>query len=228
MSERTALPVLKRSAEEREWLAEFVEERLSPAMTVLGIVFALVVVGDTLIGDESPWSGIFDVAGWLIWAAFVGEFIVRLVIAPSTGQFLKTNWWQLIFLALPFLRFVRLIQLARLGRAGRVLSSAIRTGRSAGAKLRSRLGWLLSLTLIVILASSQLLYEFGGFPSFGEAIHDAALATITGEPFARDSGVADIIEIVLAAYSVVVFASLAGAIGAFFFEERRSGGAPLP
>jgi voltage-gated potassium channel len=80
-----------------------------------------------------------------------------------------------------------------------------------------------SLTAIVILATAQLLYEFADFPSFGEALHAAAYGAITGEPVGSDELVASVIELLLAAYSVVVFASLAGILGAFFLDDRFRG-----
>jgi voltage-gated potassium channel len=46
------------------------------------------------------------------------------------------------------------------------------------------------------------------------------LATVTGEPLAAAGGIARIVEVVLAVYSVIVFATLAGALGAFFLQRR--------
>lgn len=197
-------------------------------MSALGILFVLVVLGDSLVRAQSPWDAIFAAAGWLIWGVFVAEFAARLLIAPSKGRFLRRNWWQALFLVLPFLRFVRLVAAARVTRVGRVLSSAISGGRTAGEALRSRLGWLVSLTVIVILAASQLLYELAGFERYGEALHRAAYGAITGEPVGRDGAAAQIIEIALAVYSVVVFASLAGILGAYFLDPNKPLGRTSP
>jgi voltage-gated potassium channel len=218
--------VLARSSSERSEIAEAIAERLHGAMALLGVLFALVVVGDTLVRAQSPWDTVFFIAGWVIWLVFVVEFTARAVVAPSTGAFLKRNWWQLLFLLLPFLGFLRIISAIRVARVGRVVSSAIRTGRSATARMRSRLGWLIALTLIVILAGGEILYEFAGFTSFGDALHAAAYGAITGEPVGRNNPTAQVVEIALAVYSVVVFAALAGILGAYFLgrgeEERES------
>ena len=61
-----------------------------------------------------------------------------------------------------------------------------------------------------------MLYVLGAYDEYAEALHDAALATVTGEPLPRANQVADVLEVVLAVYSVAVFATLAGALGAFF------------
>ncbi len=50
----------------------------------------------------------------------------------------------------------------------------------------------------------------------------AAMAAISGESIGREGAVVDVIDVVLPLYSVIVFASLAGTIGAFFPEQRDS------
>lgn len=186
---------------------------------MLGIIFLLVVLVDTVAELSGPLATAFDVAGWAIWAVFVLEFGLRVVIAPSTGDFLRRNWWQLVFLAVPFLRFTRILARLRVARLGRVITSAVRTTRTAGAKLSSRLGWLSSVTAVVILAASQILYVSAAYDRYGDALHDAALATITGEPMGSQAGLARVLEVALALYSVVVFATLAGVLGAYFLED---------
>ncbi|HEX6256952.1 MAG TPA: hypothetical protein VFZ70_14190, partial [Euzebyales bacterium] len=166
----------------------------------------------------------FSVASWVLWAAFVAEFVVRMVVAPSTSRFLRRNWWQLVFLLLPFLRFFRILSRLRLRavtRVGRVVSSTVRGSRVAARELTGRVGWLAAVTVIMVLASSQLLFEFAGYGTYALALHDAAYATIVGDPLTATGVLARVMEIVLSIYSVVVFAALAGMLGAYFLEVRR-------
>ncbi|HEV2087674.1 MAG TPA: hypothetical protein VGR21_05130 [Cryptosporangiaceae bacterium] len=193
-------------------------------MSVLGIVFLLVVLAQTVARDPVL-EVVFSVAGWLLWAVFAGEYALRLYVAPRRGRFLRRTWWQLIFLLVPFLRFLRLARALRFVRAGGVLTSAVRGGRSAGRLLSGRVAWLGSVTVVVILATSQLLYTVGGYPTYGQALHDAALGTITGEPLSRGgTALGQVVEVALAAYSVVVFASLAATLGAYFLSRDPGGG----
>lgn len=216
--------VLQRAPSQREEWAEELLDRLTPAMSALGVIFALVVLGEWFTRPDSGLGIGLTVLGWLLWGVFVAEFAARLVVAPDTGRFLRRNWWQLIFLVLPTLRVLRLVRTVRLLRTGRVLSSAVRTSRSARGLLGSRVGWLGAVTLIVVLSTSQLLYGFAGYDRYADALHDAALGTMTGEPLAADGGFAAVTEVVLAAYSVVVFATLAGSLGAYFLRDRAAGG----
>lgn len=220
--------LIERSWSEREMWAEEVLDQLTPVMSALSIVFLLVVLGETMAAADSGLSTALTVASWLIWLVFAAEFAARLAVAPDTSDFLKRNWWQLFFLVLPFLRILRLVRIVRFLRTSRVLSSAVRSSRSAGRVLGSRVVWLAVVSAITVLGSSQLLYEFGTFDRYSDALHAAALATIAGEPFNRPDAFARTLEVILATYSVIVFATLAGTLGAFFLEsaERRRSGQP--
>lgn len=198
--------------------AEELLDRLTPVMSALGILFLLVVLGEQFALAGSSLSTLLTIIGWLLWIVFLVEFVARMVVAPDTGRFLRRNWWQLLFLVLPFLRVLRLLRTVRLLRTGRVLSSAIRSSRSARQVLGGRVGWLSVVAAITVLGSSQLLYEFGTYETYGDALHAAALATITGEPLGRPDALSKMLEVVLAIFSVVVFATLAGTLGAYFLQ----------
>ena len=204
----------------REEIAQDIFLRLNPLMGWLAGVFVLVITGDAIVAGESPYATIFTVAGWAIWAIFVLDFVVRMTIAPSWRTFLRKNWWQVLFLVLPFLAFLRFFIAVRVARAGRLLSAAVRSTRSAASNLRDRLTTVGAVTVIVILLSANVLFEFGGIRPYGLALHDAAIATIVGESTSGTNTVARILNVVLALYSVVIFAAVAGAVGAFFLERR--------
>lgn len=206
----------------RERWAESLAARLDAPMSVLGLLFLLLVLGQTLAAEPATQRAL-ELAGWALWAVFVGEYLLRLHVAPSKSRFLRRTWWQVVFLAVPFLRFLRLVALLRVARAGRVVSSAVRSSRSAGRLFSSRLGWLAAVSAIVVLSASQLLYAFGVFASYADALHAAALATVSGQPMGQPEALARVLDVVLAVYSVGVFAALAGTVGAYFLEGRRPG-----
>jgi voltage-gated potassium channel len=224
MTEQPRAP-LQRDDRERERWAEELLDRLTPAMSALGFLFLLVVLGEQLARPSSALATVLTVAGWGLWAVFAAEFAARLVVAPDKRRFWRRNWWQLLFLVLPFLRFLRLLRAVRFLRTGRVLSSAVRSSRSARSVLGSRLGWLAAVSAITVLGSSQLLYQFSGYQTYADALHAAALATVTGNPLGRPDGFAKLLEVGLAVFSVVVFATLAGSLGAYFLEARER---PVP
>lgn len=200
-------------------------------MTAAGVVFLLLVVAETVSSPDGGVGAAFAIASWVLWAAFVAEFVLRLAIAPSAAQYLRRNWWQIVFLVVPFLRFLRAlraIRVARAARVSRVVSSAVRSSRTAGRRLSSRLATVGVVTLVVILASSQLLFESGAYDSYGAALHAAALATIAGTATGSEDGFVRVLEVLLIGYSMVVFAALAGSFGAFLLERDEGGARTEP
>jgi voltage-gated potassium channel len=204
-------------ADDRLSRAEQLACRLDRPMGALGLVFLLVVLAQVLAEGPRLISAL-TVASWALWLVFVAEFVLRAVVARDQRRFWARNWWQVVFLALPFLRFARALSLLRAARVGSVLSAAVRGSRSAGRLLSGRVAWLAVVTAVVVLASSQLLLVLGAYDDYATALHDCALATITGEPLSAPGGLARTLEVVLAIYSVAVFATLAGALGAFFLR----------
>jgi voltage-gated potassium channel len=183
-----------------------------------------------MLAEDPTTQRVLQVLGWVLWGVFVGEFVLRAWVAKDQRAFWRRNWWQVAFLAVPFLRFARALTLlrftrvARVARAGSVLSAAVRGSRSGGRLLSGRVAWLALVTAVVVLSASQLLLVLGAHDSFATALHDAALATVTGNPLSADGAAARVLEVVLGVYSVVVFATLAGALGAYFLARPREQG----
>ena len=205
--------------------AENLARNLDRPMGVLGLVFLFVVLGQLLAADGVLLT-VLSVVSWLFWAIFVAEFILRAYVARFQRRFWKKNWWQVIFLLVPFLRFFRALQALRFWRIGRVarfggvLTAGIRGSRSAGRLLSSRIAVLSAVTAIVILVSSQLLFITGAYDSYIDALYEAALVSISGTPLTPDTGFSRLLEVLLSIYSVAVFATLAGALGAYFLRGQ--------
>jgi voltage-gated potassium channel len=194
--------------------------RLDWLMSALGLLFLLVVLAEPLSRDRAL-SLALTITGYLLWAVFIVEFVLQLVFADDRRRFLRRNWWRIIVLAVPFLRFISVLRVLRLAALARVIGSAVRGSSSAARLLSGRLVRLSIITAVIILAASQLLCLGGAYDSYARALHDAAFTTIAGEPLTTQNGFGQAFEIPLAAYSVIVFATLAGSIGAFFSVKPR-------
>lgn len=203
--------------------AELLAARLDRPMGLLGVLFLFVVLGQLLV-TEPGWTRALAIAGWVLWAVFVAEFALRAYVARSSAAFWRRNWWQLIFLLVPFLRFVRVLRalrVLRVARVGGILSAGVRGSRSAGRLLSSRIGWLASVTAVVILASGQLLYAMESHADFTTALYEAAMATVTGAGITAADPFAKVVQLLLAIYSVGVFGALAGSLGAYFLRSEE-------
>lgn len=208
-----------RPATEREVLAQRLYERLHPVMAGLGVLFVVLVLAQVAATEGSALQRSLLAATWVLWAVFVAEYALRLVIAPSTVLFLRRTWWQLLFLAVPFMSFLRLVLFFRMARATRVVVAAIRGTRSAARKLTNRLAWLGLVTGIVIFSTADLVYEYGDVRPYGVALHAAAKAAIAAEAMPGNRGIVQLLDVLVGAYSIAVFAAVAGSVGAFFLER---------
>ena len=212
---------LRREPAARERLAQYLYERLHPAMAVLGLLFVVLVLAQGPAREGTALQRALLAATWLLWGLFVAEYVLRLVIAPSTISFLRRTWWQLLLLVVPVLTLARALLVLRMARPTRVALAAVRGSRSAGATLTGRAGWIGTVTAIVVFAAADVLYEVVGIEPYGTALHAAAMSTITGEPVGSRHGLAQLLDVALALYAVVFFAALAGTLGAFFVEQRQ-------
>jgi voltage-gated potassium channel len=204
-----------------EQRAEDLARVLDIPFTAAGLLFVVVVVADTATEPGTPLSLFWSRTTWVLWSLFVVEFVLRLVLARSTARFLRRNWWQIVFLAVPFLRFLRAF--TRTARLARVGSSSVRSTRTAAGKLGSRLAWLVALTLSVVLIGTNLLYDLGQTTTLADALHLAALAAVAGEGIPGAEGWGRLVEITLVAWSSIGFAALAGSAGAFLVERHEEG-----
>ncbi len=85
-----------------------------------------------------------------------------------------------------------------------------------------------AITAVVILAASQMLFAAGSHSDYSTALYEAALATITGNGISTLDPFSRILQVILAIYSVVVFATLAGSLGAYFLRDNPPAAAPGP
>jgi voltage-gated potassium channel len=211
----------------RERLSAVIEERLDIPMAVLAVAWAGLVTYELL----APTAQLDELRliGNVLWAVFLAEFLVKLAVSGRPLRFLRRRWPSLLFLALPALRTVRVVRALRAVRvlpAARVVGSSYRTIGTARTLLGGRLTFLGVTTAAVLIAGAQLLFllEAGGREagaSLGETLWWSANLVVSGNYlFEPERALGRVVALLLSAYSVVVFASLAAAIGAFFIEQR--------
>jgi voltage-gated potassium channel len=194
----------------RERAAAIVEDRLDVPMAVLAVAWAGLVAYELVAPDRR--SDELALAGNVIWAIFIAEFAAKLVISGHPLRFLRRRWPSVLFLALPILRIFRVVRAVRAFRAlpaARVVGSSYRAIGTARSLLGSRLAFLTVVTAVVIFAGGQLFHLAEG------------RAAISGNLVEDPTSVAGrLLGLVLQGYAVVVFASVAATLGAFFIESR--------
>jgi voltage-gated potassium channel len=168
----------------------------------------------------------------IIWALFIFDFAVEIVLAPRKVAYLKRNWLPAISLLIPALRLIRvfrvfrLLRLARVGRGFRffrVISSLNRGMRALGASLRRRgFGYVVALTVLVVFAGAAGMYAFengasAGLKSYGDALWWTAMVMTTmGSQYWPQTIEGRVLCVCLALYAFAVFGYVTATLATFF------------
>ena len=206
------------------------EDWLETPMLVLAFAWLALLVVELVHGE----SHVFDALGVGIWVIFVVDFALKLVLAPARGRYLRTHWLTALSLLLPALRVFRVARTFRLLRFARaqsgvrlirVLGSINRGMRALGASFARRgFGYVLGLTLIVMLSGAAGMYAFekdapgqAGFSDFGTALWwTAMLLTTMGSELWPRSPEGRLLCILLAIYAFAMLGYVTAAIATFF------------
>jgi voltage-gated potassium channel len=218
-----------------DWLEEPVEW--------LGLVWLGLLVVEFLWGLNP----VLDALVYVIWAIFILEFALRLLLAPDRVRFLRSNWLTVISLLVPALRvlaFLRAARLARLlrGLRGtqlvRIVGTLNRGMRSLRAFLgRRKFGYVVALTGLVTVAGAAGMWSLenaaqvaGGFEDFGDALWwTAMLMTTIGSEYWPQTPEGRTLTVLLAVYAFSVFGYLTASLATFFIgREAASPASEVP
>lgn len=210
----------------RERTAARIEKRLDPIMAVLSVLWGVFVAYELIAPTHQ--RDTLRLVGDIVWAIFLVEFAVRLIVSGKPLRFLRRRWLSVIFLVVPILRTVRVLASLRALRvlpAARIVGSSYRTIGTARTLLGGRLSFLAVTTFAVIFGGGQLLFLLESTGRDDITLADtlwwsANLAISGAYVFEPESVLGRLVGLAISAYAIVVFASLAATIGAFFIEQR--------
>lgn len=227
---------------QRASLVRRMELRLDKPLAVLGMVWLALLVVELTRG-LSPFLA---QVGLAIWAVFLADFALKLLLAPAKGRYLRRNWLTALSLALPALRAVRVLRVLRLARGARglrllkLLGSWNRGVRALGVTMRRRgFGYVMLLTLIVLASGAAGMYalERGvaagrGLEDYGTALWWTAMILVTmGSEYWPRTPEGRFLCLLLAIYGFTIFGYVTATLATFFVgrdaaaEEGRA--APL-
>lgn len=171
------------------WQQEL-DGRVSHPFEPLLLGLALLVIPVVLIEESHAPHGLkvaASGANWVIWAAFLGELILVLVVADRRRDALKVYWLEtlIVFGTAPFyprllssLRLVRLVRLLRLARLGLLGGRAIRAERALTTRGGFRYLALMTAVLVAIAGAAISLVDSADIPNVGTGMW-WAIVTVT-------------------------------------------------
>jgi len=226
-------------------LLEQVNELTERPMIALSFVW----LGLLIIDFTAGLSPLLQIVSNVIWALFVLDFFLELVIAPRKLAYLRRNWLGALSLALPALRGLRILPALRLVRAARaarslrlfrLITSLNRGMRALGTTLSRRgAGYIIALTAVITVVGAagmavfesptSLAAEFGGaaepgagLASYGDALWwTAMIMTTMGSEYWPSTPEGRILGWLLSLYAFAVFGYITAMIASFFFGQDR-------
>ena len=225
--------------QERWELLEQIDAITDKPMIVLSFVWLGLLVLDLTAGLNRP----LEMLSYAIWAIFVLDFILELIIAPEKWHYLRRNWLTAVSLLLPALRVLRLfralriMRVARFGRSVnlvRLVTSINRGMKAMRHALRRRgVGYVLLLTFVVTAVGAAGMAQFEsaaalrdagiersgveGLNSYGEALWWTAMTMTTmGSEYWPKTLEGRILGWLLSLYAFAIFGYITATLASFF------------
>ena len=215
------------------------EQRLRVPMALLGIAWLAIFVVEMIRGESRGLS----VASTVIWVVFIGDFALRLLLAPRRWRWLRINWLTALSLVVPALRIGGLVVAARAARAVRVARAAravrglrlVRTVTSLNRGMRAigttmqRRGaaYVLALVVAVTLAGAAGMYAVeprtspgAGFESYSDALWwTSMIMTTMGSAYWPVTPEGRVLALLLSLFAIGVFGYVTATLAAFFIDR---------
>lgn len=199
-------------------------------MMLLGLVWLALLVLEMIEGT-SPMREAF---GTIIWAIFVVEFALKLIVSPRKLAYLRQNWLIAISLVLPALRVFRVLRVVRALSAARTVQlvrglAGLNHGFRALRRIMRRrgLGYVLTITALVALIGAAGIQYFeqadtrpGGFQTYASSLWFTLmlLTSVGSEYWPRTDG-GRVLCLILSVYGFAVFGYITAALASFFVDR---------
>jgi voltage-gated potassium channel len=219
--------------------------QIAPAFEWLMALLAILVIPALVTERRAPTSEIRTAAlvlNWVIWLAFVIEFVVRW-IADGRRSFPRRAWFDVVLIAvtppigvpdsMQGFRTLRALRVLRLFRAFGVIAMALRLGRRHFGRRRFHYVGLVAIATVLLGAAGIFVVEADenrAITSYGDALWWAIVtATTVGygdvSPITAEGR---LIAVILMLTGIGVIGVFTATVASFFFEsEQQSESAAL-
>jgi len=232
-------PSEPRDVNDERWeLLQQIDELADKPLTALSFVWLILLIFELTTGLHP----LLQTLTYIIWALFVLDFFLGVVIAPHKKAYLRRHWLTAVSLLLPALRVLRVFRAFRLLRAARGVRSItmvrLVTSLNRGMRaIRNTLGrrgagYVAALSLIIIFAGAAGIYYFEGPPasqatpdgpglqSYADALwFTIMLMTTLGSEYWPTTAEGRFLTVLISLYALGVFGYLAGTIASYFVES---------
>jgi voltage-gated potassium channel len=198
-------------------------------LMILALLWLPVLVVPIVAHLPAGVASTFDVIDYLVWAAFVIEYLVKLYLAPSRREFIARHLVDLAVVALPLLRplrALRLLRLLNLARVGVVLANALKRARDILTHRGLHFVLLAVLGIVIVCAALELAFEQHAHDStihnLGDALWWASVTVTTvgyGDKYPASAGGRGV-AVVLMLVGIGLVGVLTATVASYFVEEK--------
>lgn len=214
-----------------------IRERFNKAIDVPMLVLALalipVLVLPAIVNLSGAAQSALDAVEWMIWAAFVFEYVANLYLVERRIAYIRSHWFDLAIVALPLLRPLRLSRSARalrLLRAGRLVAVVMRVNHIfREIFLMHGVQYVLAIALLLLVVAAAAVRHFedgagGTITDFSQALWWAVTTVTTvgyGDTYPitpEGRGVAVFVMLL----GIGLFGTLTASVATYFANSRQS------
>jgi voltage-gated potassium channel len=213
---------------QRRKLLTRLEDLFEGPLIVLGFIWLILLVVE-LVFEPNP---ILEAISIVIWIIFIIDFLLKFILAPRKGTYLKSNMLTLVSLVVPAFRLFRLVRVFRILRFSRslrlvkIVGSLSRGMRALSATMQRRaFGYVVLLTVIVIFGGAAGMYAFekdvaGGLTNYGTALWwTTMIMTTLGSEYWPQTPEGRVLCIILSLFAFAIFGYITATIATFFLGQ---------
>ncbi|MEU0060914.1 potassium channel family protein [Streptomyces sp. NPDC006334] len=196
------------------------EERTQRPLLALAVVFAVAYalpIVDT--SADASLTGVCAAVEWAVWAAFAGDYAVRLALARDRREFVRTRWLDLAAVVVPVIQPLKLLRLVStlllVGQRARMASQIQVTTYVAGAVV----GLLMFGSLAVLSVERDA--PDGNIRTLGDALwwSFTTMTTVGYGDHAPTTGLGRMIAVGLMLSGIALLGVVTANIAAWFIER---------
>jgi voltage-gated potassium channel len=201
-------------------------------LTVLAVLWLPVLVVPVVTRIPGSVADTLTAIDYLVWAAFVVEYLVKLYLAPSRWEFARRHIIDLVVIVVPVLRPLRVLRLLRVltfARASLVLTSALKRARELLTHHGLHFVLLAVLAIVVAGSAAEFALEHhahgANIHSFGDALWWAIVTVTTvgyGDRYPVSAGGRGV-AVVLMLTGIGLVGVLSATVASYFVGQSAEG-----